>query len=116
MVFIGYNNFKMSSLQWPVESEPPKYKAHPPLSFGLLLRPELSASVLERGPPADNPKVTSSYCFITSDNGCLFQVESFDSFKFNLLSIYGSLKMKDAMKLFCFLLPLSQKVCSVPFA
>ncbi|XP_037536415.1 nucleolar protein 6 [Nematolebias whitei] len=43
-------------LEWSVESEAPKYKAHPPLSFGLLLRPELSSSVLERGPPADNPK------------------------------------------------------------
>ncbi|XP_017283451.1 nucleolar protein 6 isoform X2 [Kryptolebias marmoratus] len=43
-------------LEWSVESEAPKYKAHPPLSFGLLLKPELAASVLERGPPADNPK------------------------------------------------------------
>ncbi|XP_038125796.1 nucleolar protein 6 [Cyprinodon tularosa] len=42
--------------EWSVESEAPKYKAQPPLSFGLLLNPELAASVLERGPPADNPK------------------------------------------------------------
>ncbi|KAM9858055.1 nucleolar protein 6 [Aulostomus maculatus] len=42
--------------QWSLESEPPKYKAQPPLSFGLMLRPELVASVLERGPPADSPK------------------------------------------------------------
>uniref|UniRef100_A0A3Q1HD25 Nucleolar protein 6 n=1 Tax=Anabas testudineus TaxID=64144 RepID=A0A3Q1HD25_ANATE len=42
--------------EWSVESEAPKYKAQPPLSFGLLLRPELAASVLERGPPADSPK------------------------------------------------------------
>ncbi|XP_068994430.1 nucleolar protein 6 [Embiotoca jacksoni] len=42
--------------EWSVESEAPKFKAQPPLSFGLLLTPELSASVLERGPPADSPK------------------------------------------------------------
>ncbi|KAM4576086.1 nucleolar protein 6 [Odontesthes bonariensis] len=42
--------------QWCVESEAPKYKAQPPLSFGLLLRPELAATVLERGPPADSPQ------------------------------------------------------------
>ncbi|XP_044225414.1 nucleolar protein 6 [Thunnus albacares] len=42
--------------EWSVESEAPKHKAQPPLSFGLLLRPELAASVLERGPPADSPK------------------------------------------------------------
>ncbi|XP_070820091.1 nucleolar protein 6 [Chaetodon trifascialis] len=42
--------------EWSVESEAPKHKAHPPLSFSLLLRPELAASVLERGPPADSPK------------------------------------------------------------
>lgn len=52
-------NFFFVSLQWSVESEAPKYKAQPPLSFGLLLRPELAASVLERGPPADSPKVMS---------------------------------------------------------
>uniref|UniRef100_A0A4W6G8X9 Nucleolar protein 6 n=1 Tax=Lates calcarifer TaxID=8187 RepID=A0A4W6G8X9_LATCA len=40
-------------LEWSVESEAPKHKAQPPLSFGMLLRPELAASVLERGPPAD---------------------------------------------------------------
>ncbi|KAM7416491.1 hypothetical protein PAMA_018513 [Pampus argenteus] len=43
-------------LEWSVESEAPQHKAQPPLSFGLLLRPELAASVLERGPPADSPK------------------------------------------------------------
>uniref|UniRef100_A0A667YY51 Nucleolar protein 6 n=1 Tax=Myripristis murdjan TaxID=586833 RepID=A0A667YY51_9TELE len=42
--------------EWSVESEAPKHKAQPPLSFGLILRPELAASVLERGPPADSPK------------------------------------------------------------
>ncbi|XP_077378233.1 nucleolar protein 6 isoform X2 [Festucalex cinctus] len=42
--------------EWSLESEPPKYKAQPPLTFGLLLRPELATSVLERGPPADGPK------------------------------------------------------------
>uniref|UniRef100_A0A3Q2T078 Nucleolar protein 6 n=1 Tax=Fundulus heteroclitus TaxID=8078 RepID=A0A3Q2T078_FUNHE len=42
--------------EWSVESEAPKYKAQPPLSFGLLLNPELATSVLERGPPADSPK------------------------------------------------------------
>ncbi|XP_038558742.1 nucleolar protein 6 isoform X2 [Micropterus salmoides] len=42
--------------EWSVESEAPKHKAQPPLSFGLLLRPELAFSVLERGPPADSPK------------------------------------------------------------
>ncbi|XP_058491620.1 nucleolar protein 6 [Solea solea] len=42
--------------EWSVESDAPKHKAQPPLSFGLLLRPELASSVLERGPPADSPK------------------------------------------------------------
>uniref|UniRef100_A0A8C4IVS4 Nucleolar protein 6 n=1 Tax=Dicentrarchus labrax TaxID=13489 RepID=A0A8C4IVS4_DICLA len=42
--------------EWSVESDAPKHKAQPPLSFGLLLRPELAASALERGPPADSPK------------------------------------------------------------
>ncbi|KAM3867565.1 nucleolar protein 6 [Diretmus argenteus] len=42
--------------EWSVESEAPKHKAQCPLSFGLILRPELAASVLERGPPADSPK------------------------------------------------------------
>ncbi|XP_077418497.1 nucleolar protein 6 isoform X2 [Vanacampus margaritifer] len=42
--------------EWSLESEPPKYKAQPPLTFGLLLRPELAMSLLERGPPADSPK------------------------------------------------------------
>ncbi|KAM8865782.1 nucleolar protein 6 [Synchiropus picturatus] len=42
--------------EWSVESEPPKHKAQPPLSFGLLLRQEMSTSVLERGPPANSPK------------------------------------------------------------
>lgn len=42
--------------EWSVENEAPKYKAQPPVSFGLLLRTELAASVLERGPSADSPK------------------------------------------------------------
>lgn len=42
--------------EWSVQNEAPKYKDQPPLSFGLLLKPELAASVLERGPPADSPK------------------------------------------------------------
>ncbi|KAG7481304.1 hypothetical protein MATL_G00065380 [Megalops atlanticus] len=42
--------------EWLVDSEPPKHKDQPPLSFGLLLNPEIAASVLERGPPADSPK------------------------------------------------------------
>ncbi|XP_023257306.1 nucleolar protein 6 [Seriola lalandi dorsalis] len=42
--------------EWSVDSEAPKHKAQSPLSFGLLLKPELAASVLERGPPADSPK------------------------------------------------------------
>ncbi|XP_042176280.1 nucleolar protein 6-like [Oncorhynchus tshawytscha] len=42
--------------EWPVESDAPKHNAQPPLSFGLLLNPEQTASVLERGPPADSPK------------------------------------------------------------
>ncbi|XP_033827906.1 nucleolar protein 6 isoform X2 [Periophthalmus magnuspinnatus] len=42
--------------EWSIQNEAPKYRDHPPLSFGLLLKPELAASVLERGPPADNPK------------------------------------------------------------
>ncbi|KAM6944800.1 nucleolar protein 6 [Lycodopsis pacificus] len=41
--------------EWSVESEAPKHKAQPPLSFGLLLNPELAASVLERGPAANSP-------------------------------------------------------------
>ncbi|KAL6114361.1 nol6 [Pungitius sinensis] len=42
--------------EWSVESEAPKHKAQPPLSFGLLLSPELAASALEKGPSADSPK------------------------------------------------------------
>ncbi|XP_072288566.1 nucleolar protein 6 [Eucyclogobius newberryi] len=42
--------------EWSVQNEPPKYRDQPPLSFGLLLNPELAASVLERGPPADSHK------------------------------------------------------------
>ncbi|XP_029019148.2 nucleolar protein 6 [Betta splendens] len=42
--------------EWSVASNPPKYKDQPPLSFGLLLKPEMAASVLERGPPADSPQ------------------------------------------------------------
>uniref|UniRef100_A0A3Q3VZY5 Nucleolar protein 6 n=1 Tax=Mola mola TaxID=94237 RepID=A0A3Q3VZY5_MOLML len=42
--------------EWSVENEAPKYKSQPPLSFGLLLNPELAVSVLERGPSADSPK------------------------------------------------------------
>lgn len=42
--------------EWSVYCEAPKYKDQPPLSFGLLLRPELAASVLERGPSADSPE------------------------------------------------------------
>ncbi|XP_068616860.1 nucleolar protein 6 [Brachionichthys hirsutus] len=44
------------SPEWSVESDAPKHKAQPPLSFGLLLRPDVATSVLERGPPADGPK------------------------------------------------------------
>ncbi|XP_061762246.1 nucleolar protein 6 [Nerophis ophidion] len=42
--------------EWSLESEPPKFKAQPPLSFGFLLQSEQATSVLERGPPADSPK------------------------------------------------------------
>ncbi|KAF3695903.1 Nucleolar protein 6 [Channa argus] len=42
--------------EWSLDSEAPKYKAQPPVSFGLLLRPDLAMSVLERGPAADSPK------------------------------------------------------------
>ncbi|XP_061584958.1 nucleolar protein 6 [Cololabis saira] len=42
--------------EWSVESEAPKYKSQPPLSFGLLFQPEQAVSVLERGPQADSPK------------------------------------------------------------
>uniref|UniRef100_A0A9R1SEN8 Nucleolar protein 6 n=2 Tax=Cyprinus carpio TaxID=7962 RepID=A0A9R1SEN8_CYPCA len=42
--------------EWPVDSAPPKHKDQPPLSIGLLLNLEHALSVLERGPPADNPK------------------------------------------------------------
>ncbi|KAK0147285.1 Nucleolar protein 6 [Merluccius polli] len=42
--------------EWSVEAEPPKHKTQPPLSFGLILRPEYATSALERGPPADSPK------------------------------------------------------------
>lgn len=45
-------------LQWPVDSAPPKHKDQPPLNIGLMLNLEQALSVLERGPPADNPKVT----------------------------------------------------------
>ncbi|XP_012671410.2 nucleolar protein 6 [Clupea harengus] len=43
-------------LEWPVTSEPPKHKDQPPLSFGLLLKSDHLASVLEKGPPADSPQ------------------------------------------------------------
>ncbi|XP_062310472.1 nucleolar protein 6 [Osmerus eperlanus] len=42
--------------EWSVDSEAPKHKTQPPLSFGLLLVPEHAASVLERGPSADSPQ------------------------------------------------------------
>ncbi|CAL1615889.1 unnamed protein product [Knipowitschia caucasica] len=42
--------------EWSIQNDAPKYKDQPPLSFGLLLKPDLAASVLERGPPADSPK------------------------------------------------------------
>ncbi|XP_010903751.2 nucleolar protein 6 [Esox lucius] len=42
--------------EWSVESEAPKHKVQPHLSFGLLLNPEQAVSVLERGPPADSAK------------------------------------------------------------
>uniref|UniRef100_A0A671KPG3 Nucleolar protein 6 n=1 Tax=Sinocyclocheilus anshuiensis TaxID=1608454 RepID=A0A671KPG3_9TELE len=42
--------------EWKVNSAPPKHKDQPPLSIGLLLNLEHALSVLERGPPADNPK------------------------------------------------------------
>ncbi|KAM4616374.1 nucleolar protein 6 [Polymixia lowei] len=42
--------------EWSVENDAPKHKGQPPLSFGLILRPELAASVLEKGPPADSPQ------------------------------------------------------------
>ncbi|KAK9974376.1 hypothetical protein ABG768_022477 [Culter alburnus] len=42
--------------EWPVDSAPPKHKDQPPLSIGLMLNLERALSVLDRGPPADNPK------------------------------------------------------------
>ncbi|XP_051960770.1 nucleolar protein 6 isoform X2 [Xyrauchen texanus] len=42
--------------EWTVDSAPPKHKDQSPLSIGLLLNLEQALSVLERGPPADNPK------------------------------------------------------------
>lgn len=42
--------------EWPVDSAPPKHKDQPPLNIGLMLNLEQALSVLERGPPADNPK------------------------------------------------------------
>ncbi|XP_073697296.1 nucleolar protein 6 [Garra rufa] len=42
--------------EWSVGSAPPKHKDQPPLTIGLLLNLEHAFSVLERGPPADNPK------------------------------------------------------------
>ncbi|XP_077571803.1 nucleolar protein 6 [Stigmatopora nigra] len=41
---------------WALDSEPPKYKAQPPITFGLLLQSEFATSALERGPPADSPE------------------------------------------------------------
>lgn len=52
-----------------MDSEAPKHKTQPPLSFGLLLKPEQAASVLERGPPADSPKVMSHICLLCVDVG-----------------------------------------------
>lgn len=42
--------------EWSVKSPPPKHKDQSPLNIGLLLNLEHALSVLERGPPADNPK------------------------------------------------------------
>ncbi|XP_050965256.1 nucleolar protein 6 [Labeo rohita] len=42
--------------EWLVGSAPPKHKDQPPLTIGLLLNLEHAFCVLERGPPADNPK------------------------------------------------------------
>lgn len=58
------------SSQWCVEHEAPKHKSQPPLSFGLLLRPELATSVLERGPPADSPKVNRPPSFCVCSSNC----------------------------------------------
>uniref|UniRef100_A0A8C8S5Z8 Nucleolar protein 6 n=1 Tax=Pelusios castaneus TaxID=367368 RepID=A0A8C8S5Z8_9SAUR len=42
--------------QWPISAEPPKHKDAGHLSFGLLLTPEFAASILEKGPEADQPE------------------------------------------------------------
>ncbi|TRY85695.1 hypothetical protein DNTS_013423 [Danionella cerebrum] len=42
--------------EWPVDKPPPKHKDLPPLNIGLLLNLEHALSVIERGPPADNPQ------------------------------------------------------------
>ncbi|KYO18444.1 nucleolar protein 6 [Alligator mississippiensis] len=42
--------------EWPIDADPPKHKDIGHLSFGLLFAPEFAASVLERGPEADQPE------------------------------------------------------------
>ncbi|KAJ8414951.1 hypothetical protein AAFF_G00024740 [Aldrovandia affinis] len=56
--------------EWLVDSEPPKHKDQPPLSFGLLLNPEFAASVLERGPEAHSPEAVE---FRQDDQSAEFQ-------------------------------------------
>uniref|UniRef100_A0A4W3I5E7 Nucleolar protein 6 n=1 Tax=Callorhinchus milii TaxID=7868 RepID=A0A4W3I5E7_CALMI len=42
--------------EWPITAEPPKHKDIGHLSFGLLLNPEFSTNILEKGPQADSPE------------------------------------------------------------
>uniref|UniRef100_UPI00398EAFAB nucleolar protein 6 n=1 Tax=Pristiophorus japonicus TaxID=55135 RepID=UPI00398EAFAB len=46
----------LQTSEWPINADPPKHKDARHLSFGLLLNPEFSTNVLEKGPPADSPE------------------------------------------------------------
>ncbi|XP_069780228.1 nucleolar protein 6 [Narcine bancroftii] len=42
--------------EWPINADPPKHKDAKHLSFGLILNPEFSMNILEKGPQANTPE------------------------------------------------------------
>ncbi|XP_067887760.1 nucleolar protein 6 [Heterodontus francisci] len=46
----------LQTSEWLINTDPPKHKDARYLSFGILLNPEFSANVLEKGPQADSPE------------------------------------------------------------
>ncbi|XP_051895991.1 nucleolar protein 6 [Pristis pectinata] len=42
--------------EWPINADPPKHKDAKYLSFGLLLNPQFSMNILEKGPQANTPE------------------------------------------------------------